>query len=87
MAMYGSTWRQHPLIIGSRYVSNKEKPEFTEEEFIKGIAYELQSINHSHYDSASVFTFKNSETEELVSYWWFDNANDDLCYEYFTHVI
>lgn len=80
MSMSGSTWRDHPFVIGNQYISQADNPDFTNNGKIdSGCLYELVDINHSHYDGASIFAFKCLSTGELVSWWWFDQAADNLC--------
>jgi len=83
MAMNGSTWREHPFEIGKIYIALTANPDFTQGYIISDHKYELNYINHSHYDGASIFTFKCLSNNKLVSWWWFDNAPDNLCVENF----
>lgn len=77
--MNGSTWRDHPFVIGGKYIALHTNPDFTHGEIVVDKVYELSHIGHSHYDAASVFTFKCLTTGDLVSWWWFDHASDELC--------
>ncbi|WP_025565961.1 hypothetical protein [Psychromonas sp. SP041] len=83
MAMNGSTWRDHPFEIGKAYIALADNPDFTKGYICSGHQYELINIGYSHYDGASVFTFKCLSTYELVSWWWFDNASDNSSIETF----
>jgi hypothetical protein len=83
MAMSGSTWRKHPLVVGCRYLSVNDSPDFTNGNISIGKEYLLNHIGHSHYDGASVFTFECVSTKEVVSWWWFDFASDSLCEDNF----
>lgn len=83
MAMNGATWREHPFTIGSKYIARKENPDFTLGNIVAGQEYLLNYIGYSHYDGASVFTFKCLSSSEVVSWWWFDSAPEELCLENF----
>ena len=84
MAMSGFTWREHPFLIGSKYIARKENPNFSLGNIVLGQEYLLTYIGHSHYDGASVFTFKCLSTGETVSWWWFDTSPETLCLENFS---
>jgi hypothetical protein len=79
MVTHGSTFREHPLVIGNKYIAQVDNPDFTQGKICSGCVYELTDINHSHYDGASIFLFKCLPTGELTSWWWFDQAADNLC--------
>ena len=66
MAMNGSTWRKHPFIIGNKYIARKDNPDFSLGNIASGQEYLLNYIGHSHYDGASIFTFKCLSSDELV---------------------
>ncbi|WP_250464857.1 hypothetical protein, partial [Microbulbifer litoralis] len=83
MAMYGSTWREHPFLIGKRYVAKTDLPSFNTIDIKAGHIYELREICHSHYDGASVFTFQCIKTDKLANWWWFDSEPDNLCLDHF----
>ncbi len=84
MAMNGSTWRKHPFIIGNKYIARKDNPDFSLGNIALGQEYLLNYISHSHYDGASIFTFKCLSSDESVSWWWFDNAPEALCLDNFS---
>jgi len=86
MAMYGSTWRKHPLVVGDVYIANKNFPEFTDGTINIGNSYKLEDIFYSHYDGASIFVFTCLKTKEIVSWWWYDDNPDELCDKKFTKV-
>lgn len=83
MAMYGSTWREHPFSIGNRYIAKTDLPSFTHGDIQVGRTYELRRIGYSHYDGATVFTFVCLTTKALASWWWFDTEPESLCVEFF----
>ncbi|WP_185234347.1 hypothetical protein [Teredinibacter franksiae] len=84
--MSGSTWRDHPFVLGGRYRANIKILSHPNSEFSKNSVYELKNIGHSHYDSASVFAFINVESGKLQSWWWFDDEPESLCADYFSVV-
>ena len=81
--MSGSTWRKHPFVTGQHYLALSDNPDFTQGEIKSGQQYLLTHIGHSHYDGASIFTFKCLTEGSKVSWWWFDQEPEHLCKTHF----
>jgi len=78
MVLPNSTWRAHPLQIGSEYEACETFLGLTGGEFVAGKRYALRHIGHSHYDESTVFRFQ-ALGDEPVECWWQDSEPGNLC--------
>ena len=83
MALLHSTWRRHPFKVGYVYVAAQTFPGFPRSEFVKGVSYKLTNVAHSHYDSATVFSFLEIGSDKTCNWWWHDEQQEALCFEHF----
>jgi hypothetical protein len=88
MAISGATWRKHPFKIGETYIASQSFlgcpfVGFPDLEFVKGHAYQLLHIGHSHYDEYTIFTFRESAGTQRIDWWWSDDEPEALCWNRF----
>jgi hypothetical protein len=74
----GKAWRQHPLVLGHRYLARASFQGFPESTFIEGHSYELLNVGYSRYDGCTVFTFRG-DGQAPIHWWWGDDEPDALC--------
>lgn len=79
MASSNSTWRIHPFENRHVYTARESFSGFPESEFIEGHDYVFEGVAYSHYDSCTVFTFRELGKDQPVCWWWSDDEPESLC--------
>lgn len=78
MSSAGKTWRQHPFVLGQRYLARTSFQGFPGLTFMEGYAYELLQVGYSRYDGCTVFTFRGDD-QDRIEWFWGDDEPDALC--------
>ena len=76
------TWRQHPLEVGRAYLATRSFSGAPNSEFIVGTVYVLKSVDYSHYDSQTIFTFQQVGGNTNMQWWWHDNESDTHSFDW-----
>jgi hypothetical protein len=71
------------MVLGRRYVARRTFGAAPGQRFVAGGRYTLRSVGHSHHDARTVFTFEETSTGTLHTWWWSDDAPVDECDELF----
>lgn len=74
-----TTWRSHPFRPGQVLLARVSFIGWPNNEFVAGHRYVFESATYSHYDSSTVFTFREHGTDRLLCWWWHDDEADSLC--------
>ena len=78
MSSEGKTLRQHPFVLGHRYLARASFPGVPGSTFMEGRAYELLHVGYSRYDGCTVFTFLG-DGQDRIAWFWGDDEPDALC--------
>lgn len=84
MAIQNATWRSHPFEVRRVYIARESFIGHGNSRFDMGSEYMLTSISYSHYDSCTVFAFKNLATSDAIAWWWGDEEPYSFCNERFS---
>jgi hypothetical protein len=85
MSSTGKIWRQHPFVLGHRYMAKTSFQGFPDVTFMEGHAYKLLHVGYSRYDGCTVFTFCG-DGQDRIEWYWGDDEPDALCISRFCEV-
>jgi len=79
------SWRKDVFKVDALY---RTKREFVSgpSVFSEGEILEFESDSYSHYDSSSVFQFRNKDTKELKGWWLSDDQPVEIWNDYFEKI-
>jgi hypothetical protein len=83
MATAHSTWRKHPFEKGRTYKATGSFDAFPSGRFVDGNHYVFVDVGYSHYDSCSIFQFKEVGSANELAWWWSDDQGVSECLDHF----
>jgi hypothetical protein len=87
MARAHSTLREHPFERGRTYTAKASFDGFPSCRFVVGQQYIFEDVGWSHYDSCSIFQFKEVGSSGELSWWLPDDHSISECLERFEQVL
>ena len=75
-------WRTSPFVIGQQYKATKDFDSVFSH-FAANETLVFEKEQYSHYDGASVYTFRNSLNNDTKEWWLRDEQSLELWQDYF----